>query len=99
MKIFLFFCLFDRKDVEVLCYLLNEENGNVFFIEDIKRDEDEKIILILKDFGVKFVDILFWVCRSIENVGINVINFNLDSLIRYLKFVMCYIKLLIEYGR
>lgn len=84
------------KDLEVLCYFLNEENGNVFFIEDINIDNDEKIRLILKDIGVKFVDILLWVCCSIENIGIIIIKFNLDSLISYLKFFLCYIKLVIE---
>lgn len=88
MKIFLFFCLVDRKD-KVLYYFLNEEDGSIFFMEDIKKDEEEKIRLILKDFGVKIVDILLWICISIENVGIIIIKFNLDSLIGFLKFWLC----------
>lgn len=99
MKIFLSSRSLDRKDAEVLCYSLNEENGNVLFIEDTKRDEDEKIISISKDLGAKLVDTPSWVCRSIENAGINVTNFNPDSLIRYLKSATCHIKSLIEHGR
>lgn len=86
---FLFFCYIEKNKVEVLLYVLNEGNENVFFREEIVKSEDEKIVIILKDFGVKFVDILLWVCKSIESVGIIIIKLNVDSLLCYLKFMVC----------
>lgn len=86
---FLFFCYIEKNKVEVLLYVLNEGNENVFFREEIVKSEDEKIVIILKDFGVKFVDILLWVCKSIESVGIIIIKLNVDSLLCYLKFMLC----------
>lgn len=86
---FLFFCNIEKNKVEVLLYVLNEGNENVFFREEIVKSENVKIVLILKDFGVKFVDILLWVCKSIESVGIIIIKLNVDSLLCYLKFMVC----------
>lgn len=86
---FLFFCYIEKNKVEVLLYVLNEGNENVFFREEIVKSENVKIVLILKDFGVKFVDILLWVCKSIESVGIIIIKLNVDSLLCYLKFMLC----------
>lgn len=86
---FLFFCYIEKNKVEVLLYVLNEGNENVFFREEIVKSENVKIVLILKDFGVKFVDILLWVCKSIESVGIIIIKLNVDSLLCYLKFMVC----------
>lgn len=93
----MFFYFIGKYEVKVLCYVLNEGNENVLFIEKIiVNSKDEKIIIILKDFGVKFVDILVWVCISIEKVGIVIIKFNVDSLLCYLKFLLCEINNIVE---
>lgn len=96
MKIFLSSRSIDIKDAEVLCYSLNEENGNVLFIEDTNIDGDEKIISISKDLGAKLVDTPSWVCSSIENTGITITKFNPDTLISYLKSPSCHIKSMIK---
>ncbi|XP_052702133.1 sacsin-like, partial [Crassostrea angulata] len=96
MKIFLSSCSIYIKDPEVLCYSLNEENGNVLFIDDTNIDEGEKIRSISKNLGAKLVDTPSWVCSSIENTGITITKFNPDSLISYLKSPSCHIKSMIE---
>lgn len=96
MKMFLLYWFIDENKVEVLCYFLYED---VFFKQKIGIQDYQKIMIILKGFGVKLLDILLLVCDSIEKVGIIIIKFNLDSLISFLKFLLCYIRLLIGNGQ
>lgn len=65
-----------------------EKIGDVFFVDKLK-DNDNGIIIIVKDFGVKLVDILLWVCVSIENVGVVIVKLNLNSFISFLKLLLC----------
>lgn len=79
----------------MLCFFLYEEIGDVFFVDKVK-DNDNGIIIIVKDFGVKLVDILLWVCVSMENVGVEIVKLDLNSFISFLKLLLCEIKMYIE---
>ena len=96
MKLFLSFYPVEKGMLEVSCYSLTEENGNVLFRDLRMKIENEKIVLISKGLGAKLVDTPFWVCTSIENAAIEIYKFNPENLICFLKSPYCKLKNLVK---
>ncbi|XP_078314515.1 LOW QUALITY PROTEIN: sacsin-like [Crassostrea virginica] len=96
MKLFLSSYALEKRILEISCYSLHEENGNVLFRDTWMETENEKIVSISKGLGAKVVDTPLWVCTSIENAAINIHRFNPQNLICFLKSPYCKLKIMVK---
>lgn len=92
MRMFLSHRFVNRTDLDVSCYSLCEDEGNVLFLDITKNHQDDDIITISKNLGAKVVNTPSWVCASIESSGLALNKFNPDILVRFLKSSLCQIK-------
>eukprot|EP00105_Crassostrea_gigas_P042862 XP_019927010.1 PREDICTED: sacsin-like [Crassostrea gigas] len=99
MRMFLSYRCIDQTDLEVVCFSLHEDNGNVLFVDTTKNNQDDEIIVISKNLGAKLVDTPSWVCASIESAEITLNKFHPKKLLGFLKSSSCKIKCLIENHR
>ncbi|XP_056020383.1 sacsin-like isoform X2 [Ostrea edulis] len=94
MKLFLSHNLVDKNISELSCYPMHEETGNVLFNDEFTEHgtENQNIIQISKDLGVKLVDTPLWICKSIENANNTIQKFCAESVIDFLNSEDCEVK-------
>ncbi|XP_078314810.1 sacsin-like [Crassostrea virginica] len=95
MKLFLSSREMEERKIQVLCYALDEDNGNVLFRDPAMKNEDE-IISISKDLGAKVVDTPCEVYDSIKKASIIIQEFNPREFITFLKSPYCKLKSVIK---